>query len=229
MVINKLETSLIRNYPTPFWLIVRFHPLPVHPFPIQAAIATISMKNMKFSFKKSLPTFPFSLLLDLAALIRDAVMEGKPHDQVLRRWRRVVVVLPNRARCHSHRSFDRPVRCDHHTDPSSCDVHLSLKENGIWRFPPPQDSTLLQDHQPCTWFISHYWGFRGVNGIVVLVFKRSGNYRFIHWLIVSSKSELLKYLPCRLILGSFVRLFCLLHPQFLFNCDAWGKPKHGKK
>ena len=109
------------------------------------------------------------------------------------------------------------------------------KENGIfnawriWRSPPPQDSTLLQDHQPCTWFISHYWGFRGVNGIVVLVFKRSCNLRFIHWLIVSSKSELLKYLPCRLILGSFVRLFCLLHPQFLFNCDAWGKPKHGKK
>ena len=184
MVINKLETSLIRNYPTPFWLIVRFHPLPVHPLPVQASVATISTKNMKFSFKKSLPTFPFPLLLDLAALIRDAVMEGEPHDQVLRRWRRVVVVLPNRARCHSHRSFDRPVRCDHHTDPSSCDVHLRLERK--WNFQCMENleiSTSSGFHSPPgspALYLVHIslLGFklRGVNGIVALVFKRSCNY-----------------------------------------------------
>ena len=60
MVINKLETSLIRNYPTPFRLIVRFHPLPVHPLPVQASVATISMKNMKISFKKIIANLSFS-------------------------------------------------------------------------------------------------------------------------------------------------------------------------
>ena len=67
------------------------------------------------------PTFSST---DLAALVRDAVMEGEPHQQVLRRWRRVVVVLPKNTLCQPHRPLDRPVRGDHHPDPSSRDLHL---------------------------------------------------------------------------------------------------------
>ena len=62
--------------------------------------------------------------VDLAALVRDAVVEGEPHEQVLRRRCRVVVVLPQNTLCQPHGPFDRPVRRDHHPDPSSCDLHF---------------------------------------------------------------------------------------------------------
>ena len=62
---------------------------------------------------------------DLAALVGDAVVEGEPHQQVLRWWRRLVVgVTPKLTLGYTHRPFDRPVRRDHHPDPSSNNLHL---------------------------------------------------------------------------------------------------------
>ena len=43
---------------------------------------------------------------------------------VLRRRRRVVFVPPKNSLCQPHRPLDRPVRGDHHPDPSSRDLHL---------------------------------------------------------------------------------------------------------
>ena len=74
---------------------------------------------MKMSSNK-----PTCSSIDLTALVRDAVVEGEPHEQVLRRRRRVVVVLPKHTLRQPHGPFDGPVRRDHHPDPSPSDLHL---------------------------------------------------------------------------------------------------------
>ena len=78
--------------------------------------------------------------VDLAALVRDAVVEGEPHEQVLRRRRRVVVVLPQNTLCQPHGPLDGPVRRDHHPDPPPGDLHL-LGSPLSSRFP-----SLVPDH-----------------------------------------------------------------------------------
>ena len=62
--------------------------------------------------------------VDLAALVRDAVVEGEPHEQVLRRGSRVVVVLPQNTLCQPHGPLDGPVRRDYHPDPPPSDLNL---------------------------------------------------------------------------------------------------------
>ena len=81
----------------------------------------VKVESTLWRVLKNQPTFSST---DLAALVRDAVVEGEPHEQVLCRWRRVVVVLPQNTLCQPHRPLDGPVRCDHHPDPSSRDLHL---------------------------------------------------------------------------------------------------------